>query len=327
MNANLPAITADKGKAIAAAPSQYSADYSLSELSNISQAFEASRMFPDIQSKAQAFVKILAGKEMGIPPFSSMTGIHIIKGKATVGSNLMASLIKDSGRYDYKITEHTAKVCKIQFFEHGQPVGISEFSIDDAKAAGVTGNDTWRKYPKNMLFARAISNGMRWYCPNATSGQTVYTPEEMGADVDEEGNVLNNAPPAAKLEIKTEATPELEPESRPEPDNKAIDNKAIIDEFYTNARHDTTAGGLQVDDKWINKHVIAAAREEGVKSSKALLTCQEMKLFAVLDSAAHSITAEIEKHKQDKAAEGVEDVQAEPVDDNEKYNDLWQGQN
>ena len=41
-----------------------------------------------------------------------------------------------------------------------------------------------------MLFARAMSNGVRWYCPDVFAGMAVYTPDEMGADVDGEGNVI-----------------------------------------------------------------------------------------------------------------------------------------
>jgi len=42
-----------------------------------------------------------------------------------------------------------------------------------------------------MLFARAMSNGVRWYCPDVMNGSAVYTPEELGADVDQDGNVIN----------------------------------------------------------------------------------------------------------------------------------------
>ena len=46
------------------------------------------------------------------------------------------------------------------------------------------------KFARNMLFARAISNGARWYCPDLFSGNPVYVPEELGAIVDGEGNVI-----------------------------------------------------------------------------------------------------------------------------------------
>ncbi|RDT44717.1 hypothetical protein DXF87_27490, partial [Enterobacter roggenkampii] len=35
------------------------------------------------------------------------------------------------------------------------------------------------KFPKNMLFARAMSNGVKWFTPDVFSGP-VYTPEELG---------------------------------------------------------------------------------------------------------------------------------------------------
>jgi hypothetical protein len=47
--------------------------------------------------------------------------------------------------------------------------------MEDAKKAGTKNLD---KFPKNMLFARAISNGVKWYTPDVFSGP-VYVPEEM----------------------------------------------------------------------------------------------------------------------------------------------------
>ena len=37
-----------------------------------------------------------------------------------------------------------------------------------------------------MMFARAMSNGQRWYAPDVFSGNAVYVPEELGAEVDGE---------------------------------------------------------------------------------------------------------------------------------------------
>jgi hypothetical protein len=67
------------------------------------KAFAESGMFTDVKSAAQAIVKIQAGQEIGIPPFASMTGIHIIQGKPTIGAGLIASRVKGSGKYDYRV--------------------------------------------------------------------------------------------------------------------------------------------------------------------------------------------------------------------------------
>jgi hypothetical protein len=147
----------------------------ISELMNLAKAFAESGMFSDTKSAAQAIVKIQAGQEIGIPPFAAMTGIHIIQGKPTIGAGLIASRLKGSGKYDYRVVEASEKVCSIDFFQGNTKIGNSTFTIEDAKKALTKNID---KFPKNMLFARAISNGVKWYCPDIFSGP-VYVPEEM----------------------------------------------------------------------------------------------------------------------------------------------------
>lgn len=146
-----------------------------SEIMSTAKAFYESGMFLDIKSAAQAVVKIQAGQEIGIPPFAAMSGIHIIQGKPTIGAGLIASRIKGSGKYDYEVKEQTEKICSIDFYQGKKMIGNSTFTIEDAKKAGTKNVD---KFPRNMLFARAISNGVKWYCPDVFAGP-VYTPEEF----------------------------------------------------------------------------------------------------------------------------------------------------
>jgi hypothetical protein len=153
----------------------------IAELMNMAKAFAESGMFADTKSAAQAIVKIQAGQEIGIPPFAAMTGIHIIQGKPTIGAGLIASRVKGSGKYDYKVIEASEKVCSIDFYQGATKIGNSTFTIDDAKKALTKNID---KFPKNMLFARAISNGVKWYCPDVFSGP-VYVPEEMPSVTEE----------------------------------------------------------------------------------------------------------------------------------------------
>jgi hypothetical protein len=164
------------------------------EIMSIGKAFAESGMFPDTKSAAQAIVKIQAGQEIGIPPFAAMSGIHIIQGKPTIGAGIMASIVKGSGKYDYRVVESTEKVCSIDFYQGKEKIGNSTFTIDDAKKA-LTKN--LEKFPKNMLFARAMSNGVKWYTPDVFSGP-VYVPEEMTAPITED----------AKAEVVEVTTPE-----------------------------------------------------------------------------------------------------------------------
>ncbi len=147
-------------------------------MNSIAEMFFKSGMFPNVQSQAQALVKIAAGQEMGLPPFFSMSGIHIIKGKAAPGAGIIASMIKASKKYDYKVRELTDQKCRLEFFENGESVGEVEFTIEDAKRAMTQNID---KFPKNMLFARAISNGQKFYAADVFIG-SVYDASELVDD-------------------------------------------------------------------------------------------------------------------------------------------------
>ena len=137
--------------------------------------FAESGMFTDAKQMAQAFVKIQAGQEMGIGAFASMTGINIIMGKPTISAGLIAGAVKGSGKYDYKVKEMSEKICSIDFFQGKEFLGNSTFTLEDARKQSTKNLD---KFPKNMLFARAISNGQKWFCPDIFQ-ISVYVPEEM----------------------------------------------------------------------------------------------------------------------------------------------------
>jgi len=152
---------------------------SVNEIMTMAETFAASGMFADTKQAAQAFVKIQAGQEIGIPPFQAMSGIHIIQGRTAIGAGVIASTVKGSGKYDYKVVKHDETVCSIDFYQGKERIGNSTFTIEDAKKALTKNLD---KFPKNMLFARAISNGVKWFAPDVFAGP-VYTPEELNSDV------------------------------------------------------------------------------------------------------------------------------------------------
>lgn len=161
------------------------------DLRSLGEVLARSGFFQDTKDAAQAIVKVLAGQEIGFGPVASMTGIYIVKGKVSLSANLMGAAVKRSGRYNYRVLELTDEAAEIEFYEDGKAIGRSRFTLDDAKKAGLNTSDNWRKYPRNMLFARALSNGVKWYCPDVTGGPA-YTPDELGAMVDEDGDVVES---------------------------------------------------------------------------------------------------------------------------------------
>ena len=209
----------------------------MDDLARLGNMLASSGFFTDSRDAAQAGVKVLAGLEMGIGAFAAMSGIHVIKGKPSVGAGLMAAAIKRHPRYDYKIRRLDTTGCELEFFEDGESVGVSSFTEADAKAAGLLGNDNYKRNPRNMYFARSLSNGQRWYCPDVF-GHSTYTPEELGATVDDDGNVIDIEPsperpvaparvalPTPVAEADTEVAPEA-PRAQPEVAHEAPDADA-----------------------------------------------------------------------------------------------------
>lgn len=184
------------------------------QLKSVSEAMAQSGYFSDARSASKAMAKIMFGKELNVGPASSMSNIHIIKGKPSIGSHLIAAKVKQSDKYDYQVKSHDNEHCVIEWFEGGEKVGQSSFTIEQAEDIGLLSKDNWQNYPENMLFARALSNGAKFYCPDVfITG--VYTPEEMEAvdnppeqresveDVDEEDFELVDEPDPVDVENVT----------------------------------------------------------------------------------------------------------------------------
>lgn len=142
---------------------------------------------------AYYFTKMLIGRELGLSPGMAISGsLHIFDGNVQMAATSLGASIRLRG-YKYKVTEHTDQKCCIKFFdndvEHTE-LGDSEFTWENAKTAGLINKDNWKKNPRNMLWARAMSNGVKWYIPEALGGLPVYT---EGDDLEEVTRVQNLA--------------------------------------------------------------------------------------------------------------------------------------
>lgn len=172
--------------------------------------FARSGLFKDARDVSKAIVKAVFGEELGIGPGASMVGVHIIEGKPSLSANLLGALVKRSERYDYKPVEVTAEKAIVAFTADGEEIGKSEFTIEQARTAGlVKAKSGWERFPQAMLFARALSQGVRWYCPDVTAGSPAYTPEELGAEVDQSGEPVYVE---SEVVAEPEPSPALDPE-------------------------------------------------------------------------------------------------------------------
>lgn len=191
-------------------------NHSVEELGRIGQIFVTSGFFSDTKDAAQAIVKVMAGQELGFAPIASMTGVYIVKGKVSLSANLMAAAIKRSGRYTFKVLQLDAKECSIEFYEilggKRESIGISSFTMAEAAQAGLAGSATWKNFPRNMLYARAMSNGAKWYCPDVFGGP-IYTPDELGAAVDGETGEMVDLEPEKPATVNSATSVPLLPQA------------------------------------------------------------------------------------------------------------------
>lgn len=178
------------------------------EAIRLGEIMAASGMFKDATDAPKAVARVIAGRELGIGPMASLQGINIIQGRVTLSANLIAGLIKRSGRYDYRATVNDTEA-EVVFYEGaasaGREIGRATFSLEDAKRAKLAG-DNWTKYPRDMMFARAITAGARRHTPDIFTGP-VYLPEDVGYDTDPEtGEVIEGTVVGQPIDMEALAT-------------------------------------------------------------------------------------------------------------------------
>jgi hypothetical protein len=141
------------------------------------------------RNPANVLFAVEYGDMLGLAPMAAITGIHVIEGKPSASAGLISALVRRAG-HKLRITgDARSATCQIVRCDDPEYTFEVTFTIDDAKTAGLTGKDVWKKYGASMLKARAITQCARDACEEALFGLH-YTPEELGAEVDEEGHVV-----------------------------------------------------------------------------------------------------------------------------------------
>lgn len=159
-------------------------------------------LLPDAYRKQPASVlwAMEYGRALGLDVVTTITTIHVIKGKPTQSADLMLGRARSAGHRVRIKSERTRCVVRIQRADDPDDESVVEWTLDDAVTAGLcTLRDgrpysrddknrpqPWERFPRAMLRARAIAEAVRIACPEVLHG-AIYTPEEMGAVVDQEG--------------------------------------------------------------------------------------------------------------------------------------------
>lgn len=166
----------------------------------------ASGLLPDSIKKPEAAVAImLKGAELDIPPMHALSHIVMVKGKPTMSAELMRALAQRAG-HCIRIVESTAERAVVEGIRADDPDHPTRITFDeeDVKRAGLSGQQGHKTYPAAMKLARATSALCRAVFADALAGIS-YTPEELGAAVDEEGWVVEASGPVDRSGESVEA--------------------------------------------------------------------------------------------------------------------------
>lgn len=166
-----------------------------------------SKMLPRhlMDDDASIFSIMLAARSLDIPMWSATQQIIVQKGRTSMTASLMQSLVIRAGHNMFLVRKDDESAT-VRSFRKGigeDECGFADttFSIEDAlKAKLLVRTDKgaliarsqngeilpWEKYTEDMLIWRAISRAARRYFPDVLMGMN-YTPEELGADINEDG--------------------------------------------------------------------------------------------------------------------------------------------
>lgn len=164
------------GKALALVP-EAAASLSLAEIKEMATQAAESGLFPAIKTPAAAFTLMLLCQAEGLHPIQALRRYHIIEGQPSMRADaILAEFQRRGGVVDWH--QHDQNACSATFTAPGQqkPATVT-WTMDDAKRAELAGRGTWKKYPRQMLRARVISEGVRMAMPEVVVG--IYTEEEV----------------------------------------------------------------------------------------------------------------------------------------------------
>ena len=129
-----------------------------------------------MKTPEQALALMLVAQSEGLHPARAALEYHIIQGRPSLKADAMLSRFQNAG----------GKVSWLSYTdddvtgEFSHPSGGSvkiQWTMAMANKAGLTKNPTWKQYPRAMLRARCISEGIRTVYPGVSVG--IYTPEEV----------------------------------------------------------------------------------------------------------------------------------------------------
>lgn len=164
---------------------------------------------------------ILAGREVGIGPMTALQHMYVVEGRPTMSAKLMRARVLAAG-HELVYEETTITRCRVKGRRNGTPTWTTvEWTMDDAKRAGLAGKGNWQKYPRRMLQARATGELCDLLFPDVVAGLPVT--EEIEDDAGDYTTAVDDAAeqptPRRRTAQRRTARATVEPPAKPSPES------------------------------------------------------------------------------------------------------------
>ena len=143
----------------------------LSDMQTMAAALAQSGLF-GVKNTTQALALMLVAQAEGQHPATIAQDYDLIQGRAARKTHSVLARFQQAGGSVqwHELTDTKASAT----FSHPQGGSLRmDWTFDQAKKAGLTGKDNWKNYPRAMLRARCIAEGVRAVYPGAIGGMLV----------------------------------------------------------------------------------------------------------------------------------------------------------
>jgi hypothetical protein len=148
----------------------------IADVEKMANAVAKSGLF-GMKTPEQAFALMMIAQAEGSHPALACQTFDIILGKPALKSSAMLGRFQQAGGV-IKWIKHTDQEVSAEFSHPQSPTPLLiEWTMERAKRAGLGAKDNWIKYPRQMLRARVISEGVRATFPSSSNG--MYATEEV----------------------------------------------------------------------------------------------------------------------------------------------------
>ncbi len=146
-----------------------------SDIAQMGRVMAASKLF-GIQNEQQAIALMLLCQSENMHPAVAMRDFHIISGRPALKADAMLARFKAAGGR-VRWNEYSDEVVSATFTAPDGDTITVDWTPERVKKAQLGGNAMHQKFPRQMLKARCISEGIRAVYPGVLSG--LYAPEEV----------------------------------------------------------------------------------------------------------------------------------------------------